>query len=108
MSQITPTNNLVKYPTGRKESLKATDTVKDVDLIIDGYKFVRRERPYENGSGGFLLYYMNEIHLTENPLFLSHEIDNFISFTKACPVSHVSPTNRHAIRWQSRQALNIV
>ena len=30
--------------------------------------------------------------------FLSHEIDNFISFTKTFPVSHVSPTNtRHTI-----------
>ena len=55
---------------------KLTNDVKDEDLDIVGYKFIRRDRPCEDGGGGCLLYYMEDMHLTENPRFLPHDIDN--------------------------------
>lgn len=55
---------------------KLTNDVKDEDLDIAGYKFIRRDRPCEDGGGGCLLYYMEDMHLTENPRFLPHDIDN--------------------------------
>ena len=55
---------------------KLTNDVKDEDLDIAGYKFIRRDRPCEDGGGGCLLYYMEDMHLTENPRFLPHNIDN--------------------------------
>ena len=55
---------------------KLTSNDKDEDLEIAGYKFIRRDRPCEDGGGGCLLYYMEDMHLAENPNFLSHDIEN--------------------------------
>ena len=55
---------------------KLSSGTTDKELNIDGYKFVRRDRVKEDGSGGCLLYYNEHMDVDESPKLFSLEMPN--------------------------------
>ena len=54
---------------------KFTGTIKDEELDINGYKFVRKDRRDEDGGGGCMLYYQESLDVTENIKLFPAELD---------------------------------
>ena len=54
---------------------KFTGKIKDEELDIEGYKFVRKDRKKEDGGGGCMLYYQESLDVTENIKLFPAELD---------------------------------
>ena len=54
---------------------KFTGKIKDEELDIKGYTFVRKDRKKEDGGGGCMLYYQESLDVTENIKLFPAELD---------------------------------
>ena len=52
---------------------KLTSKISDTELNIDGYNFIRKDRNREDGGGGCLLYYLEDLPISECPIFAPEE-----------------------------------
>ena len=54
---------------------KLTSRVEDKEIDIPGYKFLRRDRPAEDGGGGIVLYYIDTLDVVERSNLFSDKLN---------------------------------